>query len=71
MDGVLIGFKSGHIKSFKGVWDGSNAWVSFTKEDGGIVSANKLEVEFVETLPEHPASPDVSGVMAQPEEDDD
>lgn len=71
MDSVLIGFESGHIKSFKGVWDGSNAWASFTKEDGGIVSANREKIEFIETIPEYPAAPDVSEVMGQPEEDDD
>jgi hypothetical protein len=46
---TLIAFKSGHYKTVKGDWTGDTVWMHFEKPDGGRISINKAEVEYIET----------------------
>lgn len=49
MQEILISFKSGHYKSFKGTWKGDSVWGHFEKEDGTQIHVNKDEVEYIQS----------------------
>jgi hypothetical protein len=48
---ILISFKSGHYKAFKGTWKGDSVWGHFVKQSGQTVHINKDEVEYIESTP--------------------
>jgi hypothetical protein len=48
---LLVSYKSGHYKSFKGVWKGDSVWAHFNKATGGMIHVNKAEVEYIESFP--------------------
>ena len=55
MKKIMITFKSGHYKQFKGEWKGDSIWVHFETESGKQIHVNKTEVEYIsvsEVVPE-------------------
>lgn len=46
---VLISFKTGHYKSFKGQWQGDSVWSHFKTTDGRMIHVNKDEIEYMQT----------------------
>lgn len=49
MQTVLIAFKSGHYKTFQGVWEGDSVWGHYLTVDGKTIHINKEEVEYIQT----------------------
>lgn len=54
---ILIAFKTGHYKKVVGTWKGDSVWAHFKKASGGMVHANKAEVEYIETFEEKAPAP--------------
>lgn len=48
---VLVSFKSGHYKQFRGVWIGDSVWGHHKTTDGRTIHINKDEVEYIQTSP--------------------